>query len=213
MPPSGNLFFTDGDDERSIKPKRLNRRASSGGQPGQTRPLPLEVQMPVIPPRIEERSLRSSSRVDGGFAGAFSEGARDACQSQVRQFSHAAGNDRDDMIHVKDCFLPGLGKLAILATKLSSFPDLAAKQLRDVHPEQPCLLTAETLGAHLQQREQFNKIHQTLRFLALCFTKRFATILTIQQLLKARLHSFRHVKPCKVIGYFHFQLDCVAHSG
>jgi len=68
------------------------------------------------------------------------------------------------------------------------------------------LLATQTLGTHLEKRKQFHQVNQAFRLL-----QRLPAILSIQQLLKARLDCLRHVKTCEIIGYFHFQLNCVAH--
>jgi len=73
------------------------------------------------------------------------------------------------------------------------------------------LLATQTLGTHLEKRKQFHQVNQAFRLLTFSLAQRLPAILSIQQLLKARLDCLRHVKTCEIIGYFHFQLNCVAH--
>ena len=73
MPSAGGLFETDGDDQRSVKAKCLNRRPARRGQPQEIGSLPLEVQIPSFFSGIEQGRYHTGRWIDRGLASPFSQ--------------------------------------------------------------------------------------------------------------------------------------------
>lgn len=116
------------------------------------------------------------------------------------------------MVDVEGGFLPSLRQSAILAAIFRALDDAVPERKTDVHTPR-CLLPTETFGTHLQERQEFCQIDQPLGFAAFRIGQRLASVLSIQQFLKPHMYSIRHVETGKVVGYFDFKFDGLAHGG
>src|SRR5688500_8690744 len=63
MTAQGCLFAADGQNQRAIHVQRFDGRAANRGQTHETNPLPCEVVLPSISPRIEEGHISATLRI------------------------------------------------------------------------------------------------------------------------------------------------------
>lgn len=131
------FFLADCLGNGAIQLERRGGCASRRAESQYAESIPTEVYSPRFSARIEQRNLRSGSRITRLEPRALSQRTRDAGERKVCGSRFTAGVKREHMVDMESRFLSRLRQTAIFAAVPGSLNDLAPEFCRDVHSLTP----------------------------------------------------------------------------
>lgn len=134
-PPGCYQFDSRGDSRVVIEPKHGDGRAADAGNPNKPRPIPAEVLVPDVMPRVKQARELASVRFNAGNIRPLVQIASAAAQREVLRLGCPAMLSGDDMIHDVTEGRGGLGESAVFAAMARSIAhfafELAVHRTRD----------------------------------------------------------------------------------